>query len=163
MTSNAPTTRPLKDWEGEVYRNSGTYGSPTLVRMRNIRTVDAPDKKDEDDVTVRKSNGNKWTAGAQRAQELNFQMMNVKGDADVTAIRTAYAARAGIEFFVMDFDLADSASVGSRAMYEVMECTLKQDDNKSQYWDVKCKPTWSENPPEAVVGGTAWSAALGEE
>lgn len=162
MTSNAPTTRPLKDWEGEIYRNSGTYDSPSLVRMRNVRTVDTPDKMDEDEITVRKSQGNKWTTGANRAQELNFQMMNVKGDADVTAIRTAYAARTPIEFFVMDFDLADSAAVGHRALYEIMECTPKQDDNKSQYYDVKCKPTWSDHPPEPVVGGTAWAAALGD-
>lgn len=157
----APTTRPLKDWEGEIYRNSGTYGSPTLVRMRNVRGVDSPDKKDEDEITVRKSNGNKWTAGANRAIELNWQMMNVKGDADITAIRTAYAAGTGIEFFVMDYALEDSSAVGSRALYEIVECTLKQDDNKSQYYDVKARPTWSDHPAEPVVGGNTWLAALG--
>lgn len=157
----APTTRPLKDYEGEIYRNSGTYASPTLVRMRNMRSVDTPDKKTEDDVTARRSNGFKWTSSAGRELELNFQMLNVKGDADITALRTAYEAGTPIEFFVMDYDLSDTSARGSRAFYEIFEFTTKSEDKKSQYIDVKCKPTWAAQAPEPVVGGSSWSSALG--
>lgn len=134
----APTTRPLKDWEGVIYRNSGTYASPTLVQMLNLRTVDTPDRKVEDEVTVRKSAGFKWTTSAGREIELNFQMLNVKGDADVTALRTAYEASTPIEFFIVDYELSDDTARGVRAFCEIMEFTLKGEDKKSQYFDVKC-------------------------
>lgn len=161
MTSSAPTTRPLFDWEGFLYRNTGTYGSPTLTPMLNVKGVEAPDKLDEDDVTVRGAAGRKQTIGTLQDQELNFSMLNISGDADVAAIRTAYAARTPIEFFMTDYVVTDSAAVGFRCVMQVMECTLMQADGKTQYWQVKCKPTYTTAAQVAlpIVGGSTWILA----
>lgn len=153
---------PLKDgWSGKIYRNTGSYGSPSLVELKNVRNVKQSNGWGKDDVTTRADGGVKTEAVVLREFSASFGML-ADGGADVTAIKTAFDAGTPVEFFVMDGVATNTASRGYRVYAVIGKMDLDQDNAKKQSFDVELSPTargTGDPALEAVVGGASWTVA----
>jgi hypothetical protein len=143
--------------EAVLYRNTGTHGSPTLVKVDNVKDVTLNLEKNSADVTTRGNNGWRAMVGVLKDATIDFAMVWNTSDANFAAIRDAFLASdlAGqtIEFFVMsaDVDLADSE--GLRASFMVEKFSKKEPLEDAQGVDVTIRPTFSDYAPAWVTGG----------
>jgi len=135
----------------KLYRNTGTYASPTWSELKNVRDLSNNDSMEEADTTTRGSGGFTEQEPTLRAVELEFDMVNKPGDTDLTAMRTAYINRQEVELAVMDGDITTSGSTGVRATFKIFEFGRNQDLRNAQMIAVKLKPSLSENPPEDMT------------
>jgi predicted secreted protein len=147
--------------EGKLYRNSGTYGGPTLVEVTNVKDVTLNLEKATADITTRGSLGWRQMVGTLRDATVDFQMVWNTGDANFTAIKNAFLANdvAGqtMELFIMSTDVDDADSEGLRASFMVEKFTRNEALEDAMTVDVTIRPTFSANPP-AWVSGTPYAA-----
>jgi len=143
--------------EGVLYRNSGSYGSPTLVAVTNIKDLTLNLEKNTSDVTTRGSNGWRQMLGVLKDASVDFNMLWDTSDANFTAIQTAFLATTvsaqTIEFFVMSADVDESDSQGLRASFMVEKFTKNEPLEEAQTVDVTIRPITATNAPQWVTGG----------
>ena len=130
----------------KTYRNTGTYDSPIWVEMVNIKDATLEDSMDETEVTRRASGGVKEYEPTLRGISFDFNAPNVEGDAELIAVRTAYATRAPIELAVMDGPITAPGSNGLRFEAKVFKNTRNESLSDAQMKDFTFKPCCSENP-----------------
>ena len=135
----------------KCYRNSGTYASPTWVEMKNIVDLTVGDEMESADVTSRASGGYAESEPTIRSIDLEFQMVNKAADADMLAIRAAYAARSSLDIVAMDGEIATAGSHGVRARYKVHSFKKGQNLKEAQMIDVVLKPASDTNPPSEMT------------
>lgn len=133
------------------YRNTGTFASPTWVEFKNVVDLDVGDEMDEAETTSRASGGFKESEPTIRSVDLEFQMVNKPADADLLAVRTAYAARTSIDIVALDGPIADPGSHGVRARYKVFKFKKGQKLKDAQMIDVTMKPCCDTNPPSEMT------------
>ena len=152
----------LKDgWAGKLYRNTATYGSPSLTEVKNVRNLKQPNGWGKDDVTTRADGGVKTEATVLREYSASWGML-ADGGTDVVAIKTAFDAGTPVEFFVMDGPVTNTASRGYRVYASIDKMDLDQDNAKKQAFDVEIKPTprgTGVAAMEPVVGADTWTVA----
>jgi hypothetical protein len=143
--------------EAVLYRNSGTYGSPTLVAVTNVKDLTLNLEKATADVSTRGNAGWRAMIGALKDATIDFGMVWNTSDANFTAIRDAFLANdlAGqsIEFFVMSADVDETDSQGLRATFMVEKFTKNEALEDSQGVDVTIRPTFSDHAPQWVAAG----------
>ena len=154
----------LKDgWAGKLYRNTGSYGSPSLTEVTNVRGFKQPNGWAEDDTTTRADGGVKTSAPVLREYTASWGMLADAG-VDMVAIKTAFDAGTAVEFFVMDGVVTNAASRGYRVYASIKKMDLDQDNAKKQSFEVEISPTPRGVTPavaalEAVVGNSSWTVA----
>jgi hypothetical protein len=136
---------------GKLYRNTGSYGSPVWNEVTSVRDLTLGDSMSEADVTRRASGGWRETAPTLREASVDFDMVNVAGDTNITTIRAAYAARTPVEFAIMDDGIAVPGARGIRATFIISKFELTQELENAQMISVTMKPTPSANPPSEMV------------
>lgn len=132
---------------GKLYRNTGSYGTPTWTLMTNVQDLTSNDSMEEADVSTRGDGGFAASEPTLRALELTFGMVNKPADADYAAILAAYAARTAIDIAVMDGPIATAGSKGVRARYKVFQFPRNQELRGAQTTEVMLKPCVDANPP----------------
>ena len=145
-------------WKGKMYLNIGTYDAPELQELRNVKGVKIPNSMNKDDTSTRADLGVDTEVVTTQKLGASWQMVDKgSGDADLTAIRTAFYARTPIELFLLDGVATATASRGVRALVQVQKFDLDQDNAKAGVYDVEVGPTPSSdgNPPVSPISGSA--------
>jgi hypothetical protein len=137
--------------DARLYRNTGTYASPTWNEIKNVKDVTLSLETSEADVTTRGNSGWRATVATLKDGSIEFEMVWDTADDDFAAIRDAFLNRAAIEFAVMDGDITVSGSQGLRATCVVTNFTRNEALEEAITVSVTVKPTYSVNPPSWVV------------
>ncbi len=144
--------------EAVLYRNTGTYDSPVLVRVDNVKDLTLNLEANEADVSTRGNNGWEAIVRALKRASIDFGMVWNTEDVNFEAIKDAYLASSvaagSIEFFAMSADVDEADSEGFRATCMVTKFTKNEPLQEAQGVDVTLKPTYSDHAPEWVDGST---------
>ena len=127
--------------EAKLYRNTGTYATPTWVEMLNVKDLTLNLEASEADVTTRGNAGWRATIAALKDGSIEFEMVWDTGDADFTAIKDAFFGNTSIEFAVMDGDVAGSGSQGLRATMAITNFSRNEPLEEAITVSVTAKPT----------------------
>jgi len=134
--------------EARLYRNTGTYETPTWVEITNAKDVTLNLEKGEADVTTRANQGWRATVGTLKDGSVEFEMVWDTEDAGFTAIQEAYFDGTPVEVAVMDGDIATSGSQGLRATMAVTNFSRNEPLEEAITVSVTLKPTYAANAPE---------------
>ena len=134
--------------DAKLFRNTGTYETPTWTEVTNVRDVTLNLEAGEADVTTRGNAGWRANIATLRDASLEFEMVWDAADDDFTEIRTAFLTNGSVEFAVMDGDIAASGSQGLRATMSITNFSRSEPLEEAITVSVTAKPTYSVNPPE---------------
>ena len=134
--------------DAKLYRNTGTYETPTWVEITNAKDVNLNLEKGEADVTTRANQGWRATVGTLQDGSVEFEMVWDTDDAGFTAIQEAYFDGTPLEVAVMDGDIATSGSQGLRATMTVTNFSRNEPLEEAITVSVTLKPTYADNAPE---------------
>ena len=138
----------------KLYRNSGSYGSPTWVEIDNVKDLTLNLDKDETDVTTRGSGGFKEFVDGMIDASIDWGMLWDTADANFTAIRTAFFAKTNIEFLILDGDEATAGSQGLRVTCMIKAFTRNETLGEALMVDVTIRPAKNANSPPAWYTAT---------
>lgn len=142
--------------EGVVYRNSGTYVSPVLVKVGNVRDLTMTLETNTADVTTRDALGWRQIVAVLRDATIDFNMLWKTDDENFQAIKDAFLANTvaekTIEFFILSADVDEADSEGLRASFMVTTFNKNEPLEEAQNVDITLKPTISDHAPEWVDG-----------
>lgn len=133
--------------DGKLYRNSGSYGTPTWVEVTNCKDLSTDIDFAEFDVTTRGNAGWEAVVAALIKSGVEFEMVDDTADASYTAINTAALARTSIEFAVMNAGILVAGSQGLRATMAILKWARSEKNTEAQMRSVMIKPTYSANAP----------------
>jgi len=134
--------------EAKLYRNTGTYATPTWVEMTNVKDLTLNLEAAEADVTTRGNAGWRATIAALKDGSIEFEMVWDPADAGFTAIQDAYFNNTTVEFAVMDGDVTSTGTQGLRATMSITKLTRSEPLEQAITVSVTAKPTYSANAPE---------------
>lgn len=133
----------------KLYRNSGSYGSPTWDLISNVKDLTLNLDKDETDVTTRASGGFKEFVDGMIDASVEWSMLWDTSDANFTAIRTAFFAKTAVEFLILDGDEGTAGSQGLRVTCMVKGFTRNETLGEALMVDVNIRPTKNANAAPA--------------
>jgi hypothetical protein len=139
----------------KLYRNTGSFGSPTWVEVTNIQDLDLADSMDEFDATTRGSGGMAESEPTVRSIELSWNMKN-NADTHMIAFRTAYFNRAAVDLQALDGPIATIGSHGVRGRFKFHEFGKPQPLRDGQMLNLRAKPAPDDTngPPTEVTIST---------
>lgn len=129
--------------DARIYR--GTAGSSPSTEMGNVRDVTLGDSRAEANISRRSS----WfhvIKTTRRSIEVNWTMINDDTDADVTALRAAYAANTPLAFKIID----KASGKGVDADWYISKMERSEPDETEQTYSVTIKPTYVTRWPVEV-------------
>jgi hypothetical protein len=132
---------------GKLYRNSGTYQSPTWVLVDNVGTIDVTLAPDKTELPLRKMGGWKAFVPGLFDYMLAFKMLYDLADASQSALRTAFFSRAGIEFLILDQAYTVAGAYGIRATMGIFKFPRTEEIEGAMMVDVELAPTYAANAP----------------
>jgi hypothetical protein len=133
--------------DAKLYRNTGTYASPTWDLIGNVKDLTLSLETGEADVTTRGNGGWRATVATLKDGALEFEMIWDTEDTDFTAIRTAFLGNTAVEMAVLDGLVATTGSQGLRASFMVTNFTRNEPLEEAITVSVSMKPTYSANAP----------------
>jgi len=133
--------------EAKLYRNTGTYGTPSWNEITNVKDLTLNLDKGEADVTTRGNNGWKATVATLKDASIEFDMVWDTADADFTAIKDAWLNNTTIELVALDGDIAVAGHQGLRATMMVTKFSRKESLEEALMVSVSVKPTYAANAP----------------
>jgi hypothetical protein len=133
--------------DAKLYRNTGTYASPTWDLIGNVKDLTLSLETGEADVTTRGNGGWRATVATLKDGSLEFEMIWDTEDTDFTAIRTAFIGNTAVEMAVLDGLVATTGSQGLRASFMVTNFTRNEPLEEAITVSVSMKPTYSTNAP----------------
>ena len=136
-------------FNAKTYYNTGTYGTPVWVELKNVVDLTMGDEMDETDVSTREGAGFSEYEPGMRNLDLSFQMINRKSDVYVAYLRDKYTSRLAVDMQVLDDTIA-ADGVGVRASWKVFSFPSAQELRNSQTIDVTMKPCYATNKPTIV-------------
>jgi Phage tail tube protein len=140
--------------DGKLYRNTGTFASPTWDLITNVKDVTLNLETGEADVSTRGNNGWRATVGTLKDASIEFDLIWDTSDADFTAVKDAFFNGTTIEFAVMDGLITGAGSTGSqglRATCRINNFSRNEALEEAITVSVTAKPTYSTNPPQWMV------------
>jgi len=129
--------------DAKLYR--GVAGAPASTEMTNVRDVTMPDTRAEANISRRGS----WffvVKTTRRRIEVNFTMINDDTDADLNAMRTAYASNTPLAFKILD----KASGKGVDADWYITKMERSEPDETEQTYAVTIKPTYVTRWPAEV-------------
>ena len=133
--------------QAKLYRNSGSYGTPTWVEVGNVKDLTLNLEAGEADVTTRANDGWRATVATLKDGSIEFEMVWDTSDANFTAIQQAFFNNTSIEFAVMDGAIATSGSQGLRATMSITNFSRSEALEEAIMVSVTAKPTYAANAP----------------
>lgn len=131
----------------KLYRNTGTYASPTWTEIDNVRDVTLSMETGEADVTTRAANGWRQSIATLKDAGLDFEMVWDSTDTGFTALKTAFLNGTNVEFLVLDGDSTTSGNQGLRAEMSIMSFSRNEALEEALTVSVTAKPTKGDNAP----------------
>ena len=135
--------------KAKIYRNTGTYASPTWDEIVNVKDLSLNLDKDEVEITTRASNGFKEFVDGLIDASVEFQMVWNTADPDFTALQTAFFAKTSIEFLVLDGLRTTSGTQGLRATCMVKNFSRSETLGEAIMVDITIRPTKNANAAPA--------------
>lgn len=143
----AAPTAPIYGFQGYIYYNTATYGSPTWVAISNVGDLKVTVERNEKDIEVRSQGGWAVTAIGLKKGSWEFQMVYDPADTKQAALQTAFDNGAAIECLILDQANGTSGSAGIRASFVVTKFARQEEINGAMMVDVVLKPAYSANAP----------------
>lgn len=128
-------------WEHKLYRNTGTFGSPTWDLVPNCVDMETPSAMTKSEASIR-GNRAKLYAPGQLDWGLNWQMRYDPADTDLTAMRTAFFTGAAIDLMDMDGLIATSGTLGTRAICHLFGLGNPKPLDGIAVFDVEAAPAY---------------------
>ncbi len=144
-----------------VYRNTGTYGSPTWTAMTLVRSVSDNSKWDTGDTSTRASRA-KTAAKTQVDLPHDIEMRADDADTAYVAMFAAWASPTSVvDLLILDGAIATEGAMGIRAEFIVCGRPQNQGAGDIIYTSFPIMPAWTANgPPKSVVMGAASSPSF---
>lgn len=133
--------------DGRLYRNTGTFASPTWDEVKNVRDLSLNLEAGEASMTTRANAGWEAVLASLKKASIEFQMVWDSADTDVTAFRDAFLNRSTIECAVMDGDIAVAGNQGLRATMAVLKFARSEALEEGMLIDITIKPAYAANAP----------------
>jgi hypothetical protein len=133
--------------DGKLYRNTGTFASPTWDEVKNVRDLTLSLEAGEASMTTRANAGWEAVLASLKKASIEFQMVWDSADTDVTAFRDAFLNRSTIECAVMDGDIAVAGNQGLRATMAVLKFARSEALEEGMLIDITIKPAYAANAP----------------
>lgn len=132
----------------KLYRNTGSYGTPTWNEVANAIDVDLGLTKSLAEVKARASTYKKTLAGIKEVT-LSFGFLGDTSDADWNVLRDAWAADTVVEFAVADDAIATSGTDYYRAEMHIKEFNYGQKLEEGNTAQVAAELAYTSN---ALIG-----------
>lgn len=140
-------------YASKLFRNTGTYGSPTWAEITDVKDLTYTMEDTMHDATTRAHSGYKGYIQTLRNIEITWGMNYDTSDTQYVALRTAFLARTAVEFLVLD-GANTSPSQGIRATCQIFSFPISQPLDGNLVTDIKAAPyAGAANPP-------AWYSAV---
>lgn len=139
----------------KLYRNTGSYASPTWDEVDNVRDLTWSGDPEKVDVTVRGLSANggwKMYEPGLRDLVMGWQMNHDPDDTDWSAFLTAYSAGSTVELLALDRATGTGAK-GVRALVKVFKFAYGQPLNAQQTTDVEVGPALNSDAAPAFYTG----------
>ena len=109
----------LLGYEGVLYYNTGTEGSPTWTAIDTVRDVTANMEANDVDDTSRTTNG--WRSRKQGLKQwgADFEMIYDPSNTAWQAVRSSFFSGDEIEILILDQDISVDGAEGLRGTVEV--------------------------------------------
>lgn len=133
--------------DAKLYRNTGSYASPSWSEVSNVKDVTLNLEKGEADVTTRAANGWRAIKGTLKEMTVEFEMLWLAGDSGFEAIKDAFLDNTTIEFLVLDGSVSTSGNQGPRAEMDVISFSRNEPLEEGITVSVTIKTTQSDNAP----------------
>ena len=133
--------------DAKLYRNTGSYASPSWSEVSNVKDVTLNLEKGEADVTTRAANGWRASKGTLKEMTIEFEMLWLTSDSGFTAIKDAFLNNTTIEFLALDGSISVQGNQGPRAEMDVISFTRNEPLEEGMTVSVSLKTTQSDNPP----------------
>ena len=134
--------------QAKLYRNSGSYGTPTWVEVGNVKDLTLNLEAGEADVTTRSNSGWRATVATLKDGSIEFEMVWDTTDPNFTAIQQAFFNNTSLEFAVMDGAIATAGSQGLRATMSITNFSRSEALEEAIMVSVTAKPTYAANAPQ---------------
>lgn len=135
----------------KLYRNTGTYGTPTWDLVPIVRDLTLNLTKGEADITTRAGSGWMQRMGTLKDGSIEFGIVWESGDADFEAFRDSFMDNTLIDVAAMDGAIATAGSQGLRAEMETMSFSRSEPIAGAVEAAVKVVPGFSTNAPNWLV------------
>lgn len=137
----------------KLYRNTGSYGSPTWTEIVNVRDLSMDIDLDESDGSIRGGGGFAYSEPTLMKIAVNFNMNHDTSDTNGwDALQTAAFARSAVEFLILDRATA-AAAEGIRASMKLYKFSKGEPLAGIQTTDVVAKPCQNANAVPAWYVG----------
>lgn len=137
--------------ECKLYRNTGSYGSPTWTECTSVKDVTLNLEKGEADVSSRGSGGWRDRKGTLKDASVDIGIIWAAAATDIAAMLNGFLNGTAIEFAVASGAIADSGTEYFRCTYEVFKFTKEEPLEDAVTHSVSLKKTTSANAPTFVT------------
>jgi hypothetical protein len=134
-----------------LYRNAGTFESPSWQLIENVRDLSGPDSFVEADVSTRGS-GLKQTEPTLQDLSFDWEMVHDPDDTDFTALQTAYRAKTKVELAFADGPIATSGTKYMRVETKIVKWERGEPLEGSATRNVTAKPCYGARSSYVTVG-----------
>lgn len=133
-----------------LYRNTGTFGSPTWLLIDIVRDNKVAQKKGEADVSRRKIKVRQFEPTIEE-KGLEFQIIRDEADTNYTALQSAYDANTIVEFAICNGPIANSGQKYLRCEMKIFGFDQGEPLDGANTTDVTAKPCYSANAPSRTT------------
>lgn len=131
-----------------IFRNTGTYGSPTWVAYDNVEDVKLSIDADEADATTRAGGGFGASEPAILNASVDFTSIWDHADTGQQLFVTAFTGKTSMDLAVMDGASSGAGSQGLRALFKVFKMERGEPIKGLASVDFSVKPCYNPtNPP----------------
>lgn len=129
----------------KLYRNTGTWGSPTWVEVENVKDLTLGLVYDSADVSTRAGGGVARKEPALLTASLEFDMVRDTDDADQTALLTAFFASTLVDMAVAEGAIATSGTKYYRQEWKAADGSQTEALADAKRVALKWEPCFSSN------------------
>lgn len=132
--------------ECKLYRNTGTYGTPTWNEVTEVEDLSLGLSKGAGEFRTRAS---KWVKkkGGKIEASLEWKHIYDPGDDDFVVIRDAFLNSTSLDISVFDGAIATAGNQGLRANMEILEFPVDEPLEDGVSIAVSAAPTIADNEP----------------
>lgn len=131
----------------KLYRNTGTYGSPTWTEIATARDVTSTLEKAEIDASVRGGNGWKQSVAGLKEMTIEAEILFDTTDAGFTALQSAFFGNTTVDVLALSGPVATPGNQGPRAVCEVLSFTRNEGMQDVLTVSVTFRPAAGPNAP----------------
>lgn len=135
----------------KLYRNTGSYGTPTWTEITNVKDLEIGFAFSEADVSTRAGGGFREKMAGLLDAPITWGMVYDPADTVFTALRTAAFARTVVEFAVADAAIATNGTHYFRVHTQITAFPFTQPLEEGFTVDVTATPTRNSNAAPAFV------------